>query len=102
MNDIVHSASSQLFCQYLSVEMVSSITQDPYSIVLSLSLDSFTNLKIGHPLRLTELVCRKGMSPFFGRHRQYGLGSCFLVLLISRKHGGVKDRVLSGLPVVRS
>ena len=36
--------------------MVSSITQDPYSIVVSLNLDSFTNLKIGHPLRLTELL----------------------------------------------
>ena len=61
MNDIVHSASSQLFCQYLSVEMVSSITQDPNSIVLSISLDSFTNLKIGHPLRLTELDVVEGV-----------------------------------------
>ena len=34
--------------------------------------------------------------------RQYGLGLCLLCLLISCKHGGVKDRVLSGLPVVRS
>jgi hypothetical protein len=36
--------------------MVSSITQDPYSIVVSLNLDSFRSLNIGHPLRLTELL----------------------------------------------
>ena len=36
--------------------MVSSSTQDPYSIVVSLNLDSLRNLKIGHSLRLTELL----------------------------------------------
>ena len=38
--------------------MVSGITQDPYSIAVSLNLSSFTNLKIGRPLRLTELPTR--------------------------------------------
>ena len=35
--------------------MVSSITQDPYSIPKSLCLASFTNIKIGTPPRVTEL-----------------------------------------------
>jgi hypothetical protein len=40
---------------HLSVEMVSSITLDPYSIIKSLMEASFTYLKIGLPPRLTEL-----------------------------------------------
>ena len=35
--------------------MVSSITQDPYSIIISLNLASFVNLNIGAPPRSTEL-----------------------------------------------
>ena len=41
---------------HLSVEMVSSITVDPYSIIKSLLEASFTYLKIGFPPRLTELL----------------------------------------------
>jgi hypothetical protein len=41
---------------HLSVEMVSSITLDPYSIIKSLMEASFTYLKIGLPPRLTELL----------------------------------------------
>ena len=37
--------------------MVSSITQDPYSIIISLNLASSVNLNIGAPPRPTELVC---------------------------------------------
>ena len=40
------------------------------------------------------------MSSFSSGYRQYGLGSCLLCLLISRKHGGVKDRVLSGISLL--
>ena len=36
--------------------MVSSITQDPYSIIISLNLASFVNLNIGAPPRSTELL----------------------------------------------
>ena len=36
--------------------MVSSITQDPYSIIISLNLASSVNLNIGAPPRPTELV----------------------------------------------
>ena len=39
--------------------MVSSITQDPYSIIISLNLASSVNLNIGAPPRPTEL--RLGM-----------------------------------------
>ena len=35
--------------------MVSSITQDPYSIIISLNLASSVNLNIGAPPRPTEL-----------------------------------------------
>ena len=35
--------------------MVSSITQDPYSIIISLNLASSVNLNIGAPPRSTEL-----------------------------------------------
>ena len=41
---------------HLSVEMVSSITVDPFSIIKSLLEASFTYLKIGLPPRLTELL----------------------------------------------
>ena len=45
----------------------------------------------------------RGMSPFFGGHSDSAvLVHACSVCYISRKHGGVKDRVLSGLPVVRS
>ena len=37
--------------------MVSSITQDPYSIIISLNLASSVNLNIGAPPRPTELDC---------------------------------------------
>ena len=40
---------------HLSVEMVSSITLDPYSIIKPLTEAWFTILKIGLPPRLTEL-----------------------------------------------
>ena len=40
---------------HLSVEMVSSITLDPYSIIKSLMEVCFTFLKIGLPPRPTEL-----------------------------------------------
>ena len=36
--------------------MVSSITQDPYSIIISLNLASSVNLNIGAPPRPTELI----------------------------------------------
>ena len=36
--------------------MVSSITQDPYSIIISLNLASSVNLNIGAPPRPTELT----------------------------------------------
>ena len=36
--------------------MVSSITQDPYSIIISLNLASSVNLNIGAPRRPTELA----------------------------------------------
>ena len=36
--------------------MVSSITQDPYSIIISLNLASSVNLNIGAPPRPTELL----------------------------------------------
>ena len=45
---------------YRSVEMVSSITQDPYSIIISLNLASSVNLNIGAPPRPTELPTRDG------------------------------------------
>ena len=38
--------------------MVSSITQDPYSIIISLNLASSVNLNIGAPPRPTELLAR--------------------------------------------
>ena len=38
--------------------MVSSITQDPYSIIISLNLASSVNLNIGAPPRPAELKMR--------------------------------------------
>ena len=40
--------------------MVSSITQDPYSIIISLNLASSVNLNIGAPPRPTELSPASG------------------------------------------
>ena len=40
--------------------MVSSITQDPYSIIISLNLASSVNLNIGAPPRPTELPATLG------------------------------------------
>ena len=40
--------------------MVSSITQDPYSIIISLNLASSVNLNIGAPPRPTELLFSRG------------------------------------------
>ena len=51
---------------HLSVEMVSSITLDPYSIIKSLMEASFTNLKVGLPPRLTELESAENALQHFG------------------------------------
>ena len=43
--------------------MVSSITQDPYSIIISLNLASSVNLNIGAPPRPAELLLGSCLAP---------------------------------------
>ena len=101
MNDIVHSAGSQLFCQYLSVEMVSSITQDPYSIVVSLNLDSFTNLKIGHPLRLTELVTVAAVAAAVGVVVDVAMAMAMAMAMVAAAAAGAAEATWAHQHVIR-